>query len=103
MDVCLGPDGVLTGSARVAQEAKERAATSLRTQEIDHKQRQLERKRKAMEARIATLREGFEAEEEELMLAISEAIERQDRHVDDREAMAASRRSVPVELGENSA
>jgi circadian clock protein KaiC len=83
-DVYLGPEGVLTGSARQSQEARERAATLLRVQEVEGKQRELERKREALEARIAALRKEFEAEEEEAKRVIGqektrEEVVRQDR------------------------
>jgi len=65
-DVYVGPEGVLTGSMRLAQEARERAEKLERQVEIGSKQRQLERKRAALEAQIAALRAEFEAEEVEV-------------------------------------
>ena len=41
----IGPEGVLTGSARLAQEAKDRAAAAPRQQEIERRSREVERKR----------------------------------------------------------
>jgi circadian clock protein KaiC len=66
VDVYVGLAGVLTGTARMAQEAEEKAEDFIRGQEISAKKRELERKHKVLEARIAELRAGFEAEEEEL-------------------------------------
>ncbi|HET9886283.1 MAG TPA: circadian clock protein KaiC [bacterium] len=65
IDVYLGPEGVLTGSMRSAQEQKEKAATLNRQQEIERKQRELERKRKALEAQIFSLKVEFDAVEDE--------------------------------------
>jgi circadian clock protein KaiC len=48
VEVYLGADRVLTGTARVAQEAQEHAAAELRAQEHDRKLRQLAAKRKAL-------------------------------------------------------
>ena len=62
-DVYIGPGGVLTGSARMTQEAQEKAEALLRQEEIEGWQASLERKRQAMEAQVAALRAGFEAEE----------------------------------------
>jgi circadian clock protein KaiC len=62
----IGSGVVLTGSSRVAQEAKERADALVRAQEIDQKQEALERKRSALEAQIKVLRMDFAAEELEL-------------------------------------
>ena len=40
-DVYLGPEGVLTGSMRLAQEAREKSAALSRQQEIERRQREL--------------------------------------------------------------
>jgi circadian clock protein KaiC len=66
VDVYTGPAGVLTGTARAAQEANERAEEALRKEEIERKKRELERQRKAMEAQIEVIRADFEAREDEL-------------------------------------
>jgi circadian clock protein KaiC len=65
-DVYIGPEGVLTGSMRLAQEARERAEKVSRQLDIESKQRNLERKRAALEAQIAALRVEFEGEEAEI-------------------------------------
>ena len=63
-DVCVGPSGVLlTGSARVVLEAQERAQALVREQEAGGRNRDLERRRQAMEARIASLRAEYEVEQ----------------------------------------
>ena len=49
-DVYTGPEGVLTGSSRLAQEAREKAARIARGEEIEAKRRELERARQASEA-----------------------------------------------------
>ena len=72
VDVYLGDDRVLTGSARVAQEAQERAATTLRGEDHQRKLRQLASKRKAIEAQIAALQAEAEAETEEVHFAIAQ-------------------------------
>jgi circadian clock protein KaiC len=64
-DVYIGSEGVLTGSMRAAQEDREKAAALARGQEIERKQRDLARKRAALEAQIAALRVEFEAVEDE--------------------------------------
>src|SRR5581483_9676172 len=62
LDVYTGPEGVLTGSARVIREAKERADRTLRDQETDRKRLEIERRRRAMEGEVALLEAEFEAE-----------------------------------------
>jgi circadian clock protein KaiC len=64
-DVYLGPDGVLMGSARLAQELREKDAAVVREQEMERRRRSLSRRRKALEAQIATLQSELEAEEDE--------------------------------------
>jgi circadian clock protein KaiC len=66
VEVCLGPDGILTGSAREAQKLQERAAEVLRKNALNMKDRELDRKRKVLQARIASLQTEFESAEEEL-------------------------------------
>ena len=72
VDVYLGGDRVLTGSARVAQEAQERSAATLREQDHQLKLRQLASKRKAIEAQIAALQAEAETETEEVHFAIAQ-------------------------------
>jgi circadian clock protein KaiC len=72
VDVYLGADRVLTGTARVAQETQERAAAELRVQDHARKLRQLAAKRKALEAQIAALQAESEAEEAEVNFAIAQ-------------------------------
>lgn len=103
-DLYVGPEGVLTGSMRQAQEAREKASALLRQENIEGKERERERKRKALEARITAMRKEFEAEEEEAkrLSAQDEARERALR--EDREAMGRSRQAdkavVPDQLAQ---
>jgi circadian clock protein KaiC len=62
IDVYLGSEGVLMGSSRLLQEARERSAALLAQQEIERRQRELTRKRKALEAQIELLRAEYDAE-----------------------------------------
>ena len=93
LDVYTGTDGVLTGSARVAQEARERAAMIDREQEESRRRRELERKRKALEAQIASLQAEFEAAVEESNLVIEQEDEKQQQLDHERAAMAGSRKA----------
>ena len=51
----IGPGGVLTGTSRINQEAKEKFAALQRDFEISRKQREVSRKRRALEAQAASL------------------------------------------------
>jgi circadian clock protein KaiC len=92
-DVYVGPEGVLTGSMRLAQEAREQAAALVRQQEIERRQRDLERKRQALEAQIAAQRAQFEAEQDELARLIGEEQAATDRLRQDRDEMSRSRKA----------
>jgi circadian clock protein KaiC len=72
-DVYLGQGRVLTGSARLAQEAAEKAEVLIRRQETERKHRELELKREAMESQIKRLRSQYEWEEEVLRTFIQQA------------------------------
>jgi circadian clock protein KaiC len=90
-DVYVGPEGVLAGSSRLAQEARERASATLARQEIERQTRLLLGKRKALEAQVLALRSEFAAEEEELQRQISKARSWQEALGKDQTAMATSR------------
>jgi circadian clock protein KaiC len=92
-DVYLGPEGVLTGSARLSQEAREAAEVLARRHGIDGRRRELERKRQALDARIIAMRKEFEAEEEESKRIIAEDETRGDAIRQDRRKMADSRQA----------
>jgi len=66
VDAYVGPGGVLTGAARAAQSARDKAEALASQQEAARRRRELERKRAALERQIAALRSEYEAEEEEL-------------------------------------
>ena len=66
VDAYIGASGVLTGSARAAQEALEKAAVLAGQQEAAQLKREVERKRKALERQISDLRSDYEGEALEL-------------------------------------
>ncbi|RYD18325.1 MAG: circadian clock protein KaiC, partial [Verrucomicrobiaceae bacterium] len=71
-DVYLGEDGVLTGSSRIAQEARERAASEVRKQEQARKLRQLALKKKTIDSQIALLQAEAAADASELEFEIAQ-------------------------------
>jgi circadian clock protein KaiC len=93
LDVYVGPDGVLTGSSRLSQEAREKAEALARKQDAERKDRDRTRKREALEARIAALRKEFEVEEAEAETSSVEDISREEMIADNREAMSRSRQA----------
>jgi circadian clock protein KaiC len=66
VDAYIGPSGVLTGSARAAQNALEQAGLLATQQEAARRKRELERKRTALERQISGLRSDYESEALEL-------------------------------------
>ncbi len=92
-NVYAGMEGVLTGSARVAQEAKDSSYKLINKQLVEQKRLLLERKRKSLETQIAALQSEFVAEEAELLKLI-EIEEARIANIDfSREEMALSRKS----------
>jgi circadian clock protein KaiC len=91
VDAYLGSAGVLTGSARVAQEMVDAAAVVRRAQDKERKQREIQRKRAALERQIAELRAELESEEEDARKSLQHDEELEKRMQAERRAMAIQR------------
>jgi circadian clock protein KaiC len=72
INVYTGAGGVLTGTARVVQEARENAEALRRHAEIARRRRDLAHRRAALEARLRAEREQFAAHEEDVLKEIAE-------------------------------
>jgi circadian clock protein KaiC len=92
-DVYLGPEGVLTGSARLSQEAKEKATAVLRSMEIESKRGQLARRQQALEAQIAVLQLQFQTDKEEMERDIASEQAYLEKLEQSRHEMARSRKA----------
>ena len=90
-EVYVGAGGVLTGSARLAQEAQELALKLTRKQEVERRQIELESKRRALDAQIAALRAEFDVREAESMKIISQEEAQATQLVQERVEMGVSR------------
>jgi len=90
-DVYVGAEGVLTGTARLAQEARERGALVVREQETRRKQIELDRKQDALNAKIAAMQAEFEAERERVLRDIQIDQTREKVLDEDRQAMGKKR------------
>jgi circadian clock protein KaiC len=90
--VYLGPEGVLTGSARLAQEARERAEAVHHQQELERKARALVRQRRQLERQLDELRADLEEQEREANLLTEQDRGREARQHADRLDMQRSRR-----------
>ena len=99
-DVYIGPAGVLTGSARLAQEAYEEAEERRQHYEIEQRRRQSERKRIALEAQIAALQADLATEEAELQQLTMQEERRRTYQQQYRAAMAQRRQADTTEVSE---
>lgn len=93
LDVYIGPEGVLTGSARIAQEAKNKEEQFQRQQEIERKQFALELKQAATDAQIVVLQSEYKAEESETLKYIEMEKAKTERFVKHEKEVAESRKA----------
>lgn len=93
LDVYVGPGGVLTGSARLAQEARERAEEVAAQQDVGEQIAALERRRKALESQIAVMRAEFAAAEVDAKRLIRQSELRRERLAQDVAVMGSSRQA----------
>ena len=98
-DVYLGANGVLTGSARLMQEARDAAETIRSVRELDRQQANLRRKRSQIQVQIAALNEELAANELEAAAELDQTRKQTQREGVDREALKRSRHSDAVPGG----
>jgi circadian clock protein KaiC len=102
LDVYIGGGEVLTGTARMAQEAQQQVEAERRVQELGRLRRMLERKRRAAEAQAAALAADTQGELEELNLKIRQAQQGIEALAQQREAIGRRRTAelVRPQLGQ---
>ena len=93
VDAYLGSAGVLTGSARITQEALDDAAAQRRRHDAERRRREGERKRAALERQINDMRAALEVEEKEAHEAAEHEAELERRIQAERAALAIQRGS----------
>ena len=96
VDVYIGSKGMLTGTARLVQEAREKSEDLVRLEEFDRQNRDLDRKRMILQTQMDSLRLELETaqEEQEQIKAQENALKNmQDQ---DRAVMARSRHADPL-------
>jgi circadian clock protein KaiC len=89
----VGPEGMLTGSARLAQETKDKAAALVREQDMERRSRDLERKRHEITTQIEILQAQLASEEAEAALLNREGSAREDQLAINRVAMGVVRQT----------
>ena len=72
IDVYVGPSGLLTGSARIAQDLREKVDAANRKQQLERKQLELKQKRLQMETQIERLRAEFKIEEQSILRGVDD-------------------------------
>ena len=90
----IGAGRVLTGTARLSQEAQEKADALVMSEETMRKQREVDRKRTLMEAQIKALQADYQAGKEELERSITSEKLRQEILAEDTRRMASKRESL---------
>jgi circadian clock protein KaiC len=104
-DVYVGPQGVLTGSARQAQEAKERSEGVARLEDLDQRRAGLERRREAVAAEAAALWREFENEADVVERLLNHGSagteDRADQRLEQGRMRHADDDGLPVGLDEN--
>jgi circadian clock protein KaiC len=105
IDTYIGMDGVLMGSARVSQLAREAAAEAERRHLSQRKERELKRKQELYEAQLVALKGQFETERDAILRELDEERSRDQIVANQRLEMARIRRadSVGIKLDENGA
>ncbi|MBN1665274.1 MAG: circadian clock protein KaiC [Deltaproteobacteria bacterium] len=93
IDVYAGPSGVLTGSARLALEAREKETELAHQQEVALRKLNLENKRKSLKAQMAVLHAELEAGSAELKKVDEQEKERHKRLARERKAIVQIRQA----------
>jgi circadian clock protein KaiC len=101
-DVYVGPQGVLTGSARSAQEAKERSDAVARQEDLEQRRASLQRQRQAVQAQVAVLWSEFEDEADVVTRLLSRGTTGREEGAEQRLEQGRLRRSDPLVPGDGS-
>jgi circadian clock protein KaiC len=105
IDAYVGPDGVLMGSARSSQLAREKAAETERQQVTARKQRELRRMQELYEAQLQALKGQYETERDAILKELDEEQTRLKTVADQRLEMARLRKAdrSGMQIDENGA
>lgn len=101
VDAYIGSEGVLMGTARSSQVARETAAELERRLVTEHKERELRRKKELYEAQLLALKGQYEAERDAILRELDEEQKRlrvvADQRVEIARLRKADRSGVPVD------
>lgn len=87
----VGASGVLTGTARTMQEAREAADALVRRQDVERRQREFSQRRAQAERQFAETRAALDVEEAEIRVLAEEARERESRLEEDLVTISTAR------------
>jgi len=90
---------VLAGSARLAQEAREKSELLREQREVEDKRKQLATRRKILESQIAALHSELAAGQAELLRVTQQQKVRRERLALDQAAMGEIRGVIPADKG----
>ena len=93
LDVYVNEGGILTGTARIVYEAQQKAEALVLRQELELKQRALERRQKEVENQVALLQAGLQAEEMEFQKALAQENVRLQAQAGVKDEIAAARQA----------
>ena len=99
VEVYVGPEGVLTGSARVEQSQRERSELAARQEERVRRRRALDQRSAALEAQIASLRAELDADREEFERSVADEAAAHEVDEEARSSMAQRRGAQDVPAG----
>lgn len=91
VDVYLGPNGILTGSARETHQLEEATGAELRTHDLNRRDKEIARKRVVLEAKISSLKEEFESTKDDLNRTSQEEQMKKDIMKKNRESLTLRR------------
>jgi circadian clock protein KaiC len=97
-DVYVGPQGVLTGSARSAQEAQERSDAVDRQEDLEQRSAKLQRERQSVEAQVAALWRDFDDEATAVELLVSRGTSGRREGVEQRLEQGRLRHGDPLDV-----
>lgn len=100
-DVYVGSQGVLTGSARSAQEAKERSDAVARQEDLEQRRANLERERQSVTEQVAVLWRAFEDEADAVNRLLSRGTTGREEGAEQRLEQGRLRLSDPLVAGED--
>jgi circadian clock protein KaiC len=98
LDAYVGSEGMLMGSARSSQVAREKAAEVDRKLAMERKQRELRRKQELYEAQLAALKGQYETERDAILRELEEEKQRQNFVAEQRLEIARLRQADDSEV-----